>query len=70
MSWQYYVKALYAGVLAGLSSVSGALLAVPGTGLGDLSTGVYISAAVLGLAAFGGVLGWQAAPAAVSTSVR
>ena len=70
MSWQYFVKALYAGLVAGLSSVSGALALGPDVGFGDLSTGVWVSAFVLGLAGFGGVLGWQAAPPTVSTSVR
>ena len=66
----FYVKALYAGIVAAISSISGALLASPDIGFGDLSAGVYLSAAALGLAAFGGILGWQAAPATVATSVK
>ncbi len=67
---QLYVKAIYAGLVAGLGSIGTALLAVDGAGFGDLSTGVYVAAGVLALGAFGGILGWQAAPASVSTSVR
>ena len=70
MNFQYYVKALWAGAIAFLGPISGALLVSAEIGFGDLSAGVWVSAAVLGLAAFGGVLGWQAAPANVSTTVR
>ena len=69
MSIQYYVKAIWAGGLAFLGPISGAL-ALPSVGFGDLSAGVWVAAAVLGLVAFGGVLGWQQAPATVSTSIR
>lgn len=67
---QFYVKALYAGVLAFLGPIAGPLIADPELGFGDLSAGLWVSAAVLGLLAFGGILGWQAAPPTVSTSVR
>ena len=67
---QFYVKALYAGAVAFLGSIGTALLAVEDAGFGDLSTGVWVAAALLGLVAFGGILGWQAAPASVSTSLR
>ena len=70
MSLSYYVKAIWAGAIAFLGPISGALLVSVEIGLGDLSAGVWVSAAVLGLVAFGGVLGWQAAPPTVSTSVR
>ncbi len=66
---QFYVKAAFAGVLAFLGPIAGALLD-PVTTFGDLSQGVWVAAAILGLTAFGGILGWQAAPATVSTSVR
>ena len=69
MSIQYYVKAIYAGAVAALSAVSGALIAIDG-GFGDLTAGLWVAAAVAGLAAFGGVLGWQEAPKSVSTSIR
>ena len=67
---QYFVKAVWSGALAFLGPISGALLLGPEVGFADLSTGVWVSSAVLGLIAFGGILGWQRAPAAVSTSVR
>ena len=70
MSWQYYVKALYAGVVAFVGPISGALLLSDEIGFGDLSTGTWVAAFLLGLVAFGGVLGWQQAPPTVSTSVR
>lgn len=69
MQWQLYVKALYAGVLAFLGPIAGALLADDALGFGDLGAGVWLSAAILGLVAFGGILGWQKAPASVSTSI-
>ena len=70
MNIQYYVKALYAGVVAFIGPISGALLLSDEIGFSDLSTGTWVAAALLGLVAFGGVLGWQSAPASVSTSVR
>ncbi len=67
---QLYVKAIYAALVAGLGSISTALLAVDGAGFGDLGTGVYVASGLLAVLAFGGILGWQALPASVSTSVR
>lgn len=67
---QFYVKALWAGIVAFLGPIAGALLANDELGFGDLSAGLWVSAAIFGLVAFGGVLGWQAAPARVSTSIR
>ena len=67
---QYYVKAVWAGAVAFLGPIGVLLLATPELGLGDLSAGVWVSSAVLGLVAFGGVLGWQQAPPTISTSVR
>lgn len=67
---QFYVKAIYAGVVAFLGPIAGALLADESIGFGDLSAGVWLSAVILGLVALGGVLGWQAAPPTISTSVR
>ncbi len=65
MQLPFFVKATYAGAVAFLGAL--------GTALAEASsvTGqqwVFISLATL--LAFGGVLGWQAAPASVSTSVR
>ena len=70
MQYQYYVKAVYAAVVAFASSVSGALLVGDDIGFGDISTGAWVVAGVLALTAFGGILGWQAAPPTVSTSVK
>jgi len=66
---QFYVKAVWAGAIAFLGPIGGAL-ALPDVGFGDLSAGVWVASLVLGLIAAGGVLGWQAAPPTVSTSVR
>ena len=60
----YYVKAAYAGVVAFLGSLGTALTDPGVTG----QQWVFISLATL--LAFGGILGWQAAPATVSTSIR
>ncbi len=70
MNLQYYVKAIWAGAIAFLGPIGVLLLATPKLGLVDLSAGVWISSAVLGLVAFGGVLGWQQAPASMSTSIH
>lgn len=69
MTWQFFTKALWAGLVAGLGALSTALIAIEGS-FSDLPDGVWVSAGVLFLVAFGGVLGWQEAPAKVSTSVR
>ncbi len=67
---QFYVKALYAAAVAFVGPISGALLLSDEIGFSDLSTGTWTAAGLLALIAFGGVLGWQAAPATVSSSVR
>ena len=67
---QYYVKSVYAGLVAFIGPISGALLMSDEIGFSDLSTGTWVAAGLLGLLASGGVLGWQAAPASLSTSVR
>jgi hypothetical protein len=68
--WQFYVKALWAGGLAALGAVSGGLAAVEGASLGSLPDAVWVSAVVLGLVAFGGILGWQNTPADVATGIK
>jgi len=71
MNLQYYVKAVYAGLVGFLGSISAALLAAgDGAGIDDLSLGVWVAAGLTGLLGLGGILGWQAAPASISTSVR
>lgn len=67
---KYYVKALYAAAIGGLGSLSGALALADGTSIGDLPDAVWVTVALFSLAGFGGVLGWQVAPATVSASVR
>jgi hypothetical protein len=64
MTWQYYIKAIYAGVIAFLGSL-GTALADPGV---TSQQWVFITLGTL--LAFGGILGWQTAPAAISTSVK
>ena len=67
---QYFVKAIYAAAVAFVGPISGALLLSDEIGFSDLSTGTWVAAGLLALVAFGGVLGWQSAPASVSTSVH
>jgi hypothetical protein len=67
---KYYIKALYAGAVGALGSLSGALAVLPDATLTDLPDAVWITVALFFLAGFGGVLGWQVAPASVSASVR
>ena len=61
------VKPIWAGVIAFLGPVAGALLNDTALGFGDVSAGVWVSAAILGLIAGGGIAGWQAAPARISS---
>jgi hypothetical protein len=68
-SFQYYVKAIYAGLVAGLGSVATALAGTDAT-FGNISDGQWVAAAVLFLVGFGGILGWQSRPASVSTSIK
>lgn len=71
MELPYYVKALYAGVVAFLGSLSAALLAGgEEIAIGDISTAAWVAIILATVLAIGGVLGLQAAPATVSTSVR
>lgn len=67
---QYYVKAAYAGLVTALGAILTALQAVEGAGIGDLGTAAWVTIALATVVAVGGVLGLQAAPASVSTSVR
>lgn len=62
---QYYVKAVYAGLVAFL----GALLAVLQVGEG-ITAAAWVTIALATVLAVGGVLGLQAAPPSVSTSVK
>ncbi len=62
---QYYVKAAFAGVVAFLGTLATALAESAA-----VSTQQWVTIALATLLAFGGILGWQSAPASVSTSVR
>jgi hypothetical protein len=67
---QYFVKPIYAGVTMFLGSLLAALQAGEGTDIGDLGTTAWLTIAIAVVFAVGGVLGLQAAPADISTSVR
>jgi hypothetical protein len=67
---QYYAKALYAGVVAFLGSLLAALQVVEGIGINDIGTAAWVTIALAAILAVGGVLGLQAAPASISTSVK
>ncbi len=68
---QYFVKSVYAGLVTGLGALLAALqVGEADLGLGDLGTATWITIGLATILAIGGVLGLQAAPARVSTSVR
>ncbi len=67
---QYFVKAIYAGVIAGGGSLLAALQVSEDAGLSDLNTATWVTIGLAMAFAVGGVLGLQAAPAGVSTSTR
>jgi len=69
MSVQYFVKAVYAGIIAFLGGLLAALQAVEGTGIGDITTAAWITIVLATVLAIGGVLGLQAAPASIAVSV-
>jgi len=66
---QYYVKAIYAGLVTFLGGLLTALQAAD-TGIGDLTQAAWITVILATVIAVGGVLGLQAAPASVATSVK
>ena len=67
---QFYVKAIFAGLVTGLGSLLAALQADGGVEISDLGTASWITIVLAIVLAVGGVLGLQAAPASVSTSIR
>lgn len=68
---KYYAKAIYAGAVALLGSTGAALAQInDGAAFSDITTLGWVLIAGTTLAAIGGILGLQAAPATVSTSVR
>ena len=62
---QFYVKAVFAGAVAFLGTLATALAESS-----EVTSQQWVTIALATLIAFGGILGWQAAPASVSTSVR
>ena len=66
----YYVKAFYAGLVTFLGSLLAALQAGSEIGVADLSQAAWITIVLATVIAVGGVLGLQAAPASVATSVK
>ena len=66
----YYVKAIYAGLVTFLGSLLAALQAGSEIGVADLSQAAWITIVLATVLAVGGVLGLQAAPASVATSVK
>ena len=70
MTIQYLIKAIYAAVVTFLGGLLAALLAVPDIAITDLSTAAWITIILATVIALGGVLGLQAAPAVVSTSIK
>ena len=68
---QYYVKAAFAAVVAFIGSTTSALVQIgDGAAFGDVETVAWLVIGGATLTAFGGVLGWQNAPARLSTSTR
>ena len=67
---QYFVKAIYAGVIAGGGSLLAALQVSEDAGLSDLNTATWVTIGLAMAFAVGGVLGLQRAPASSSTSTR
>ena len=62
---QFYVKAVFAGAVAFLGTLATALAESS-----SVTAQQWVTIALATLLAFGGILGWQAAPASISTSVR
>jgi len=67
---QYFVKAVYAGLVTGLGSLLAALQVSDDLGISDLGTATWVTIGLATLLAVGGVLGLQNAPSSVSTSTR
>ena len=69
-TWQYLVKAIYAGGVTFLVGLQASLLAVPDTGISDVTTAAWVGIGLGTLVASGGILGLQAQPATVATSIK
>jgi len=64
----YYVKAVYAAAVGFLGQL--AIVLVGDTTFGEISNGQWVTAFLFALLAFGGIMGWQSAPASMSTSTK
>ena len=70
-TFQYLVKALFAALTAFLGSLGAALVQIgEGAQFSEVETVAWVLILGATLAAFGGVLGLQNAPATVATSTR
>jgi hypothetical protein len=68
MTWQYAIKAVYAGAVVFLGAV-GAILVGDATVV-DITQGQWVAISLATLVAVGGVFRLQAAPASVATGIR
>ncbi len=68
MTWQFFTKAVFAGLTVLLATVGGIL--VGDVTFADITQGQWVFIAAAVLAAVGGVLGLQEAPAKIATSIR
>ena len=66
-TWQYLIKALYSGLITVLGAVL-AVMQVPGSE--GITAASWIAITLATLISVGGVLGLQAQPATVSTSIK
>ncbi|RKZ81878.1 MAG: hypothetical protein DRQ39_11325 [Gammaproteobacteria bacterium] len=69
MNWAYLTKAIYAATVTFLGALLAALQAAPDIGFA-LSPASWITIVLATIVALGGVLGLQAAPAAVATGIK
>lgn len=71
MQFSYYTKALYAGVVMFLGGLLTAMQAgAESIGINEISQAAWVTIVLATIVSMGGVLGLQAAPASVATSIR
>jgi hypothetical protein len=67
----YYVKAAYAGLVTFLGSLLAAMQSgAESIGINDISQAAWVTIILATIIAIGGVLGLQAAPANIATSIK
>ena len=66
----YYIKAIYAGLITFLGALLASLQAAPDIGFSDLSSAAWLTIVLATVISIGGVLGLQSAPATVATSTK